>query len=1210
MARTRNRLVAFITAATCALTMSSGVAIAALPAQPAAALQSDTEWRTSWTQSQQRASTSKFEYQSVRMISGTPTESGKAAFTVTASNGSDPDNSQDPALRVTAKAPLLEFSNPRSQELYGAAYQSALKNLLESNTVSFDPETYNKSGLMDLELGKFIRAGGSYDQPWSRDASINAWNAASLLSPDVARNTLWAVADKDGAGNLRLQQDTQTWDHVVWVTAAWNHYLVTGDTEFLQSAYETAKNTIAIRESAAKHTVNPTYGLFNGPSFFNDGIAGYSADAIGGSESKGSGSYGYDGVNASMHLSTNALYYAAYVNVANMARELGESSAIITGYTVKATALKNAINKHLWNEDTGFYRYGLLEDGTPDNHQEGAGLAFAIMFGIADAGKAQSILQNATTMEWGVPDVYPNYERYSEAKPGRHNAIVWPLVQGLWAKAVTQAGDSDAFAFEATSLARMANANSGFWEIYNGTTGVVDGGWQTGGHWDSVTVQAWSASAFLDMIYADLFGMNVSESELQFSPTLPMGWGDVTLRELRYRNSYLTVSISGAGSEVQSVHIDGIPVDNAVVPATLNGDHTVEIVLTGADEDADRDGDGIRDMADSCPDVLGSPDYRGCPSPEKIEAEDAINTGGVRTTDRNGKDPHTGYSGRAFAEGVWSVGASSSYTLHRNTAADTTGTITIGYASGFNEARTISLYVDGQKFRQLALPSSGGWDSWSTYRVEDVPLTGSSPIVSLVYDNSDLGRVNLDWLGADIAPVAVTPAPVTFDHEGATYTVPSTDGVEYLVDGEVVAAGTYPGSGTVTVTARVLAGVTLSVGATSGWTHRFSPMVVNPVAPSYENGLLSITSVEGVTYEVRVDGVLIGVGNGSVELSPGSTAVVTAVPDSGYIFPDGIQISWTFENTMVDPELKVSRLSGSTRYATNLAVNVESMRVGKPVFVATGANFADALSVSPAVALLDGSLVLTSKSKIDDGLLALIKGKSPSAIYVIGGTGAISDAVVSQLRSATGVSPERVSGSSRYETSQMVLTKFFAGREITGAFIATGRSFPDALVASAAGGALSMPVVLVDGKKTTSLPVSVSQFLGAKLKNIQIVGGTGAVNAALERNLSSRFEVDRLSGPNRYATGLAVNAYIDSQVSGVDVVGVWLATGTNFPDALSASVPAGDVSQRLVLSNKNCIPKPVVSGWIKGAASKVTKVTLVGGTGALSDKVLNLTECD
>ncbi len=68
----------------------------------------------------------------------------------------------------------------------------------------------------------------------------------------------------------------------------------------------------------------------------------------------------------------------------------------------------------------------------------------------------------------------------------------------------------------------------------------------------------------------------------------------------------------------------------------------------------------------------------------------------------------------------------------------------------------------------------------------------------------------------------VTPAPVTFSDTNSTYTVPSTPGVEYVVGGQVVAAGTHTGSGMVTVMARALDGFVLAPGATAEWSHTFT----------------------------------------------------------------------------------------------------------------------------------------------------------------------------------------------------------------------------------------------------------------------------------------------------------------------------------------------------------------------------------------------------
>src|SRR3569833_390570 len=302
----------------------------------------------------------------------------------------------------------------------------------------------------------------------------------------------------------------------------------------------------------------------------------------------------------------------------------------------------------------------LLADGTAGPYQEGTGLAFALVFGIANSSQARSILAHAEEMTWGMPDTYPNWARYSDEQPGRHNAIVWPVVQGLWAKALAGQGAQEAFASETARLAALAGNNSGFWEIYNGHTGVVAGGWQRLGdtvkfHWGTQPDQTWSATAFLDMIASGLFGLGFGDRGLSVSPTLPAGWGDVTLRGLRYRAATLTIALHGAGTRIRSFTLDGERVPGTAVPASLTGEHTIDVTLAGA-ADEDRDGDHVADSGDRCADTAGTAALHGCPAPGHIESEDARDPGGVKTNVNR-----TGYAGRAFLDGLWSQGAASSY---------------------------------------------------------------------------------------------------------------------------------------------------------------------------------------------------------------------------------------------------------------------------------------------------------------------------------------------------------------------------------------------------------------------------------------------------------------------------------------------------------------------------------------------------------------------
>ena len=299
---------------------------------------------------------------------------------------------------------------------------------------------------------------------------------------------------------------------------------------------------------------------------------------------------------------------------------------------------------------------------------------------------------------------------------------------------------------------------------------------------------------------------------------------------------------------------------------------------------------------------------------------------------------------------------------------------------------------------------------------------------------------------------------------------------------------------------------------------------------------------------------------------------------------------------------KPIRIEGENRYDTNLKVVQRTHAAGKPIFVATGASFPDALSIGPAVAQLDGSLLLVSKRGVDPAALSYVKANVPSKFYIVGGTSAVSKSIEKTLK---GIAPvERVAGADRYTTAAKVLDTFFAGKKPSHAFVATGTNFPDALTASAAGGALQAPVVLVNGPRGKTFPGALSKSMkAAGITDVYIVGGPSAVNRNIETSLKSQgFGVNRRAGDGRYQTNLKVNALLDGK--GVGIEGVWVATGRNFPDALSAAAPAGKMSQRLALSNGTCLEPQIVDGWTANA-----QVTLIGGVNVLKPSVQNLTPC-
>ena len=223
-------------------------------------------------------------------------------------------------------------------------YKLALSNLLDHNIIRVVRSKYNSSKLFTGVPSKIIRAGGDYQTPWTRDAAINTYNAANLLASNESLNTLWSVISKC-KNKLVIQQDNQWWDQVIWIEATWEHYLVTGNYDILQSAFKIATQTIKIRR---RHNFNSNYGLFGGPAFFADGISGY-PPPIGDIGTGSSFVLDHCGTKNILVLSTNCIYVQALRTVAKMAIELKILNGIADIYIAEADRLVRSINKHLWN---------------------------------------------------------------------------------------------------------------------------------------------------------------------------------------------------------------------------------------------------------------------------------------------------------------------------------------------------------------------------------------------------------------------------------------------------------------------------------------------------------------------------------------------------------------------------------------------------------------------------------------------------------------------------------------------------------------------------------------------------------------------------------------------------------------------------------------------------------------------------------------------
>jgi putative cell wall-binding protein len=111
-----------------------------------------------------------------------------------------------------------------------------------------------------------------------------------------------------------------------------------------------------------------------------------------------------------------------------------------------------------------------------------------------------------------------------------------------------------------------------------------------------------------------------------------------------------------------------------------------------------------------------------------------------------------------------------------------------------------------------------------------------------------------------------------------------------------------------------------------------------------------------------------------------------------------------------------------------------------------------------------------------------------------------------------------------------------------------------------------------------------------------LVGGTGVLSTQLEATLTARgMDVVRLGGDDRYATAVKVAQQIDALRPAATAQQVFLASGTDFPDALSAGSPAGDSFGAVLLTDGSRMA-PATAAYLAGRPDAT--VYAVGGDAA------------
>ena len=412
-----------------------------------------------------------------------------------------------------------------------------------------------------VEPDSTFRTGKEWAGVWTRDISYSIILSMAYLQPQVAKNSLLRKVDK----RKRIIQDTGTggaWpastDRMIWAVAAYELYKVTGDKDWLQQAYEIVKNSI---DDDMKNVYDAATGLVKGESSFLDWREQTYPKWMQPAD-----------IYESECLGTNAVHYQANMVLSQMAMLLNKNTEAAK-YKGNAAKIKTGINTYLWLPLKGYYGQFLYGRNNKilSPRAEALGEALSVVFDIADAGKQPQVVASVPITNYGISCIYPQIPGI----PPYHNNAVWPFVETYWLWAAAKVGNEKSVMESIAAIYRPAAMF-----LTNKENFVADNGDFLGTQINSSNM-LWSLSGNLSIIHKVIFGIHLNDNSIVFKPFVPKTMdGKRSLTNFKYRGAVLNIKMEGYGSTITSFTLDGKPIANATIPATLKGTHDIKIILS------------------------------------------------------------------------------------------------------------------------------------------------------------------------------------------------------------------------------------------------------------------------------------------------------------------------------------------------------------------------------------------------------------------------------------------------------------------------------------------------------------------------------------------------------------------------------------------------------------------------------------------------------
>jgi hypothetical protein len=403
---------------------------------------------------------------------------------------------------------------------------------------------------------------------------------ADYVTPDFSRESLrWYLRNTERSGKIVEYYDVRNGkandyglnvnDDTPLVILALNHHCrVSGDRRFLAQSYGAAKRAaeylLGQRDARGlvwcTSTGTSDWGIVGWRNIIDD--------------------YRISGASTEV----NSLCYAAFAAVAEMAEVLGRKRDK-QRFEREAMTLREAINRHLLDPQTGLYYLNIDVDGLPRSNVT-ADMLYPVFLGVADHDVAARIISRLSVpafwTEAGIRTIPRDDLEYSPAQS-------WGLLGGVWV------GMSFFYAFAAARfnpnfMARALSASFAHYSRDPGRHNTVPGQFSEWLHGETLVNQGmmlspWYPPHYIFAALEGACGLEIHGSKLVCNPRLAADWKWIGARNVPFRESWLTWFVARIPEPTLYANfacasqLECRAYDRDVTPMLRLGDDVTEIAL-------------------------------------------------------------------------------------------------------------------------------------------------------------------------------------------------------------------------------------------------------------------------------------------------------------------------------------------------------------------------------------------------------------------------------------------------------------------------------------------------------------------------------------------------------------------------------------------------------------------------------------------------------